>query len=197
MEPFVGQISMFGFNWAPRDWALCDGSSLAVNQYQALYSLLGNAYGGNTTSFNLPDLRGRFPLCQGSGTGLSNRTLAQKAGVENTVLTANQLAAHTHSINLGAVTATTTVKAATEVGNTTTPTAGVYLATGKAGLTPASNYFNAAPASPVNLGGISTTVSASGATIAPTGGNQPMSLMNPFLVINFCIALAGFYPDRP
>ncbi|MFZ2727406.1 MAG: tail fiber protein [Methylococcaceae bacterium] len=200
MDAFIGLISMFSYKWAPVDWALCDGSTLATNQYAGLYSLIGTTYGGNgSTTFNLPNLLGRVPVGVGAGAGLSARTIGNRGGAESLVLTANQLAAHTHSTNLGTLTATTTVKAATEGGNTGTPATGAYLATGKNGLTTLTNYFAGTPGAPVNLGGVSTTISSSGSGTATgsTGGNQTVPLMNPFLVVNFCIALVGIYPSKP
>ena len=100
MEPFIGQIMMVGFNFAPRGWALCDGSLLPINNNQALFSLLGTTYGGDgRTTFQLPDLRGRVPMHQGTGPGLPNHRIGEKGGVENVTLTVAQMPAHTHVLN--------------------------------------------------------------------------------------------------
>jgi microcystin-dependent protein len=200
METFIGQICIFSFNFAPQDWAFCDGRLLQVSQNQALYSLLGITYGGTANqSFALPDLRGRLPIGMGAGPGLTARNLGVKAGQESTVLTTNQVANHSHSMSLNGVTATTTVKVATEGGNAGVPASSHYLATGKAALTTLSNYFNGTPAAPVTLGGVSTqvTIAGGGATTGTTGAGQPVPLLNPVLAINFCIALVGIYPTRP
>jgi microcystin-dependent protein len=197
-DPFVGEIRIFGFNFAPQDWAFCDGHLLQVSQNQALYSLLGITYGGTANqNFALPDLRGRLPIGMGAGPGLTARNWGTKAGQESVVLNALQLASHSHSINFSGVTTTTTVKAATESGNIAAPIAGSYLATGKVGPSTANNYFNGTPAAPVALGGVSTQINVSGAATGSTGGNQPVPLLNPVLALNFCIALMGFYPTRP
>lgn len=103
MEPFIGQIQAFGFNFPPRGWAKCDGQLLPISQNTALFSLLGTQYGGEgITTFGLPDLRGRAPIHQGSGPGLSNRGLGDKIGNETTTLTTVNLPAHDHSINSAA-----------------------------------------------------------------------------------------------
>ncbi|MBD3756388.1 MAG: phage tail protein, partial [Gammaproteobacteria bacterium] len=96
-EPFVGEIRMFAGNFAPRGWAFCDGQLLAVSQNDALFSLLGTIYGGDgRTTFGLPDMRGRIPVHQGSGPGLSPRRLGSKSGAETETLTVNQMPSHTH-----------------------------------------------------------------------------------------------------
>lgn len=108
MEPFLGQIMLVGFNFAPRGWALCDGQLLPINQNTALFSLLGTQFGGNgTTTFGLPDLRGRVPLHQGQGPGLSRRIVGEIGGQETVTLSNNNLPPHTHSL-LGAAAEQTT-----------------------------------------------------------------------------------------
>jgi microcystin-dependent protein len=191
-EPFVGEICIFGFNFAPRDWALCNGQIMQINQNQALFSLLGTMYGGNGTStFGIPDLQGRMPIGMGNGAGLTQRQIGTKAGQENATLTVNQLPAHAHSVS---VNGTASVNAATDNGNTATPVNGAYLATGKSGLSSINSYFTGTPASTVALGGASQVTSTG--TTGATGSNQPVPLMNPFLALNFCIALVGLYPSR-
>jgi microcystin-dependent protein len=192
-EPFIGEICIFGFNFAPIDWALCNGQVMQINQNAALYSLLGTTYGGNgTVTFGIPDLQGRMPIGMGAGAGLTSRPIGTKAGQENATLNANQLPAHTHSVS---VNGTASVRAATDNGNTATPVNGAYLATGKSGLSSLNNYFTGTPANTVTLGGAGQVTSTG--TTGATGAGQPVSLMNPFLALNFCIALVGLYPSRP
>lgn len=172
-EPFVGEIRMFAGNFAPRGWALCDGQLLAVSQNDALFSLLGTIYGGDgRTTFGLPDLRGRVPIHAGSGAGpgLSLRRLGAKAGEENVTVTVNQLTSHSH-----------TMKGSTDSADETRP----------AGNVPGSDlatdfYFEEPP----------SAESMASATIAPVGGNQPHTNLQPFLCVNFIIALFGIYPSR-
>jgi microcystin-dependent protein len=172
MEPFLGQISTFGFNFAPRGWASCDGQLLAIAQNQSLYSLLGTIYGGDgRTSFALPELRGRTPLHQGDGAGLSNRPIGQKAGAENNRLTANQLPAHGHGVS----TPVSDDDATTEEAN------GNVLATA------AVNIYST---------GASAGKSYQGFNTGNAGASSDLNNMQPFLVINFCIAIQGLFPSR-
>ena len=98
-EPFLGEIKMFGGNFAPRGYALCNGQLLAIQQNTALFALLGTTYGGNgQTTFALPDLRGRVPMSSGQGPGLTSRTLGEMSGSENVTLLSNQMPAHNHSV---------------------------------------------------------------------------------------------------
>ncbi len=169
-EPFAGEIRMFAGTFAPRGWAYCDGQLLAVSQNDALFSLLGTIYGGDgRTTFGLPDLRGRIPLHQGTGPGLSARRLGSKGGGEKETLTTNQLASHTHDWN-----------ANTAAGNTAAPAGKVTAQTSAPNI-----YRNE----------IQQTDLAS-TTIANTGGSQPHNNMMPTLCINFIIALFGIYPSR-
>ncbi len=169
-EPFVGEIRMFAGNFAPRGWAFCDGQLLAVSQNDALFSLLGTIYGGDgRTTFGLPDLRGRIPLHQGTGPGLSARRLGSKGGAERETLTTNQLASHTHDWNANTADATTAAPA------------------GKV-LAKAVNFRFWEPANP--------NTDLASTTIANTGGSQPHNNLMPTLCINFIIALVGIYPSR-
>ena len=172
MEPFLGQIQVFGFNFAPRGWAKCDGTLLAISQYQALFSLLGTTYGGDgRTTFGLPDMRGRVSSHQGTGPGLSPRSIGQKMGEENTTLTnANQIPSHSH-----------TVSGANVQGDDTDPTTGN-------GFGIASNdlYLENEPGTAMGAG----TIQVSG------GGSQGHNTMQPTLVLNYCIALVGTFPSR-
>jgi microcystin-dependent protein len=174
-EPFLGEIRIVGFTFAPRGWADCNGQLLPIAQNSALFSLLGTTYGGDgRTTFALPDLRSRFPMHTGTGIGLSPRTLGARAGVENYTLTQNQMPSHTH---------TGTVQASTDEGDRTDP-AGAY---------------PARPEDPVQPYGGSAggTMAAGGVQVGNTGGGQPVDNMPPFLVLRFVIALQGLFPSRP
>ena len=169
-EPFVGEIRMFAGNFAPRGWAFCDGQLLAVSQNDALFSLLGTIYGGDgRTTFALPDLRGRIPLHQGTGPGLSSRRLGSKSGSENVTLTTNQLASHSHDLNANTAAATDAA-----------PQGKVL-----ADPTPARIYEQ-----------VAQNASAATTAIANTGGTQPHTNLMPTLCVNFIIALFGIYPSR-
>lgn len=180
MEVFMGTIQPFGFNFAPKNWASCAGQIMAIQQNSALFSLLGVNYGGNgQTNFGLPDLRGRSMLNQGQGPGLQPYTIGEQAGTESTTLLITEMPAHTHSMSVTSAAATTP--------------------------TPATNVMLAA-ADGSDSGGNAVTVNVyapPGALIplapqalAPAGGNQPFSILQPFLVLNVCIALQGIYPSR-
>jgi microcystin-dependent protein len=164
--PFLGQISLFGFNFAPRGWGRCDGQILPIAQNTALFSLLGTNYGGNgQTTFALPDLRGRVAIHQGQGPGLTNRDMGEVGGQETHTLIVTEIAAHSHLIACSNQDAND------------------------------SNPVNAFPAA----GGAYQT--ASNATMNTgmgqlAGGSQPHNNMQPFLVVNFCIALEGIFPSR-
>jgi microcystin-dependent protein len=172
-EPFLGEIGIFGFNFAPRGWALCDGQILPINQNQSLYSLLGTTYGGDgRTTFALPDLRGRTPVHFGSGGG-HTATLGEKSGEENHALTTPEIPTHTHA----AQATDATPAGMTQAGNLLTVTGG-----GRRPLTP---YGAADALTPLNS-----------ASITNAGGSQGHNNMQPFLTLNFCIALQGLFPSR-
>lgn len=175
---FLGEIRMFSFAWAPHNWALCQGQLMTITQNQALYALLGTTFGGNPpTNFNLPDLRGRVPLCQGQSP-ISGTTYQQGStyagGAETVTLNAAQVPAHTH-----------TVKAISAQG-TAGPSDGI-ISSLKTAVTP--TVYSAVPTSgatfqPLNAG-----------TVSPVGG-AAHSNMQPFTVANFCIATSGIFPAR-
>lgn len=173
-EPFIGQIMPVGFNFAPRGWATCDGQILSIAQNTALFSLLGTTYGGNgQTTFALPDLRGRVPIHQGQGPGLSPYTMGQSAGSESSTLTVNQMPQHTHS-------AAAVLHASTLAANDSLPS-GNYPSDGGA--------YQSATNTSMNAGAVTVTNGIS-------GGSQPFSLVQPYLCINFVIALEGIFPSR-
>ncbi len=166
-EPFLAEIRMVGFNFAPRGWAFCDGQILPINQNQSLYSLLGTTYGGDgRTSFALPDLRSRTPIHRGDG-----HSLGQKSGAETVTLTAAQIAAHNHA-----------AKASSSVQNSGVATGHVLAQTDVAQI-----YRNPEPA---------TTVAMRSGSITNAGGGQAHSNMQPFITLSFCIALQGLFPSR-
>ena len=176
---FVGQIMMTGFNFAPKSWALCNGQLLPINQNQALFSLLGTQYGGNgTTNFALPDLRSRTPIGYASSVDPSWKPpsvqIGQVSGVENVTLLSTNLPSHTHAVN-----------ASTTAGDNRSPSTRVF----------ATSTNTSAP---VNLYGPSsgTLVPLNAQTVSPAGGNQPHANLQPYSVINFCIALSGIFPSR-
>lgn len=194
MEVFMGTIQPFAFNFAPNGWALCYGQTLAISQYQALFSLLGTYYGGNgTTNFMLPNLQGRLPMAQGNGLGLTPRVIGEVSGTENVTATINNLPNHTHA--LSGLTATTTLQLASPASNpVTNPTAtNSYIGASGGGPGSASIYSDQQGAAAVPLKGVATTVTGE---ISSAGNGLPMSVMNPFLVLNFSVALNGLFPSR-
>jgi microcystin-dependent protein len=188
--PFLGQIALFGFGFAPRGWALCQGQILSIAQNTALFALLGTTYGGNgQTTFGLPDLRGRVANGQGQGPGLSNYVLGEVSGSENMTLTQSQMPVHTHTITLNGLGATANVKDAP--GNQRTPVGNVP-AIEAAGVT--ATYSSAgAPFTAMAPGAITVTGTATAAT---AGSSVPFSMLNPFVTLNYCIALEGIFPSR-
>jgi len=167
-EPFLAEIRMVGFNFAPRGWAFCDGQILPINQNQSLYSLLGTTYGGDgRTSFALPDLRGRVPIHVGSSNGHSH-SLGQKSGEETHTLSAAEMPQHTHVL-----------RASMAEANSPDPTNHVLADT------PARIYGQPAALTALRAG-----------TVLNVGGGQAHENMQPYLAVNFCIALRGLFPSR-
>jgi len=170
-DPFVAEIRIFPFNFAPKNWAFCDGQTISISQNIALFSLLGTTYGGNGSStFALPNMQGRAPMFPGQGPGLSSRDLGQSGGQESVTLNTNEMPSHTH-----------TMTAATSAAVAEAP-AGAALAE-SASLNISSKT------------GAQKTMASD--AIASTGGSLPHNNMQPYLVMNFCIALMGIYPARP
>jgi len=194
MEVFMGTVQSFAFNFAPNGWALCNGQTLGISQYQALFSLLGTYYGGNgTTNFMLPNLQGRLPMAQGNGLGLTPRVIGEFSGTENVTATITNLPNHTHA--LSGLTAATTLQLASPASNpVTNPTAtNSYIGASGGGPGSASIFSDAQGAAAVPLKGVATTVTGE---ISSVGNGLPMETMNPFLVLNFSIALNGLFPSR-
>jgi microcystin-dependent protein len=173
-DPFIGEIRMFAGNFAPRGWALCDGQILPISGNDALFSLLGTTYGGDgRTTFALPDLRGRAPIHAGTGPGLSHRILGQKGGEETVPLTINHLPSHTHTAQLNAD---------STVATSDKPQSA--LPARNAGSTP---QYGTTP---------NTTLNGSSISINSAGGNLAHQNMQPYITINYIIALQGIYPSR-
>jgi microcystin-dependent protein len=178
MEPFIGQIQMFGFNFPPRGWAFCDGQLLPVAQNTALFSLLGTTYGGDgRTTFALPDLRSRVAIHQGQGPGLSSRRIGERSGLENTSLNVANMPAHTH------VASDPQMRATANPANTTDPS--------NAALAIAPAYNDSSPAA-TGMDASSIEHPQAGSAGSGTATNN----MQPYLTINFCIALVGIFPSR-
>lgn len=195
MEVFTGSIMMFGFGYAPVDWSTCAGQSLSVSQYQAVYALLGNTFGGNASAFNLPNLQGRVPLGAGNGQNLTPRVAGQFAGDEAVTLGFGNLPAHTHGVDYVAPTSGFEVST-NSLGNTTSPsTTNPYLSASGSGVGTATIWSSTLSNPAVVLGGAYGT--GGSVTVLPTGNGVPAPAMNPFLVLNFCIALQGLFPPRP
>lgn len=200
-DPFLGEIRMVGFNYAPYGWAFCAGQVMSVAQNAALFALLGVSYGGNgQTTFQLPDLRGRTPVGMGQGAGLSNIVLGEAAGTESATLTIGNMPAHTHAASVsGGITATGTASipattASTGEGATPGPT--TVLGPASAGGRAASVYSTGAPNTTLAPFNISVQGGAPSIQNSVAGSNLPFSLRNPFLGINFIIALQGVFPPH-
>ena len=196
-EAFIGQITAFGFNFAPRSWGFCSGQLVAISQNTALFSLIGTNFGGDgRTTFALPDLRGRMPMSFGHGSGLSSRNLGVRGGQEQEQLTNAQLPSHSHTATFTATTTSVNVMASTAAATKDAPEAGDYLATANAAGRAANIYVPAADAgTTAALGGVTFTEGGQ-VTVDPDGGSQSFPVMNPFLAVNFCIALQGIFPSR-
>lgn len=170
-EPFLGMIIIVPYNFSPRGWAFCNGQILPIAQNTALFSLLGTTYGGNgQTTFALPDLRGRFPNSSGQGPGLSNYSLGQQSGTESTTMTVNQLPGHTHTFAQPCLDDDATTG----------------IPTGKVPANSGTNIYGSPSGAAVEAGG----------NTGIAGGSQPVPLLNPYLTLNYCIALEGIFPSR-
>lgn len=178
-EPFLGQITLFPYNFAPKGWADCAGQLLPIQQNTALFSLLGTFYGGNgVTTFALPDLQGRLPMNYGTMAGGSTYAIGETAGTETVTLTQAEVPPHTHSLN-----------ATTSVGSTNLPAGAVMaqLAKGTLQGKDRGNIYNpAAPNAPLTA-----------ASVTLNGGQQPHNNIQPSLVLRYCIAVSGIFPSRP
>jgi microcystin-dependent protein len=162
--PYVGEIRMFGGNFAPAGWAFCDGRPLPISENEVLFQLIGTTYGGDgEQTFNLPDLRGRLPLHQGNGF-----VLAQAAGAEEVTLTVQQIPAHAHPL-----------VASSAAGSAANPQGNLLAASGS------SNVYRPGP----------SASALSNQSVAPAGGSQPHTNMQPYLCISFIVSLFGVFPS--
>ena len=186
-EPYIGEIRIFPYNYAPRGWAYCAGQIMNVIDNSSLFSVIGGTYGGNwSTTFALPDLRGRIPVGAGNGPGLTTRILGEAAGTEINHLNTSNLPSHNHGVTV----------------NTNEIKATVF--SDKADLdSPTNNYFGATDSKIYVDGGREKNYMAADSikqtlvmTINPTGSNVAVNNMQPYLAINYCIALDGIYPSR-
>ena len=165
--PFVGEIRIFGGNFAPAGWAFCDGALMPISENETLFQLIGTTYGGDgQNTFAVPDLRGRLPMHMGTGPGLSTRQIGESGGAETVTLTAQQIPIHTHA-----------PQADSNSGNQTTPQNGIWAAV------PASRYSSSAP-----------NLAMNNTLIGSAGGSQPHENLMPYLAISFIISLFGVFP---
>ena len=181
-DPFLGEIRIFPFNFAPIGWALCSGQIVSISQYSALFSLLGTNYGGNGTSnFGLPNFQGAVPINQGTGPGLSPYTVGQSGGAINVTLLQGQIAAHTHLVNADQNEAISGA-----------PDGNIYMrghwANGTLSQGGVSIYSTLAPGD--------TLSTLNPAALGYAGGTQPHNNMMPYMALNFCIAMTGIFPPR-
>lgn len=168
-EPYIGEIRMVGFNFPPAGWAMCDGQLISISQNDALFTLIGTTYGGDgQETFALPNLQSRLPMHAGTGPGLTNKVLAEAAGVESVTLSTQQIPVHTHPL-LGAA----------------LPGADETPQSNMTGQTFSNTYANLPPFVALNPG-----------AVQPVGGSQPHENMHPFLVISFIISLYGVFPQQ-
>lgn len=200
-EPFLGQIILVPYNFAPRGWAFCNGQLLPISQNTALFSLLGTTYGGNgQTTFALPDLRGRVPISSGQGLGLQNYVLGEVGGSEAVTLTTSQLPSHTHQLPAHTHQApahTHQVTALTDSASTGIPTDNLPAAAARGTnlyAPPSANTTTMAPTMIQSGGDLDTSSAAP--QVQSTGGSQPFDNRVPFLTLNYCIALQGIFPTR-
>lgn len=183
MEGYIGQIMMFGGNFAPRNWAFCHGQLMSIAQNQATFSILGTAYGGDgRTTFGLPDLRGRVPLGEGAGPGLPTYSLGQRGGAYQTVLNQDNMAPHSHAPALHVSSANASQNVATAGATVATP----GTVSGRS-FVPTAGFNTATPDIAMNSGSISST---------PVGRGVPFNNMQPFQAMNYVICISGLYPSR-
>lgn len=170
MDPFVAEIRIFPFNFAPKGWTFCNGQLLPISQNTALFSLLGTNYGGDGRSnFGLPDLQGRAPMHPGQGPGLSLHDLGETGGTETVTLLDSEIPSHTHSIKAASLNSQSTIPTNNSLGR----------------------------GNPVKVYSATAPLTAMGNdSIAIVGGDQPHNNMMPYLTMNFCIALQGVFPPR-
>lgn len=179
-QPYVGEIRMFGGNFAPRNWMLCAGQLLSISQYSPLFSLIGTTYGGNgTTNFALPNLQSRVAVGQGSGAGLTPRTIGEVGGTETVAVTTAQMPGHTHGLNASQTVATS------------------------GGQTPGSSYVLGTPSANGHFYTLNdgtqpppTAASLTANSCSTAGNGLPHENLMPVLCVNYIIAISGIFPSR-
>jgi len=177
MDEYLGIVKLFAGPFAPQNWAYCDGSLLQIRQYSALYAVIGTLYGGDgVNTFALPDLRSRVAIGAGSGPGLSPYQPGNKGGTEKVTLTVQQLPVHTHNTLISQTVATTNDPAT--------------------GILAKSNYPNPETGDPIPSNTYAATSNGQAANISSAGGSQPVSLLQPYLGMNYIICINGLYPSR-
>jgi microcystin-dependent protein len=189
-NPFIGEIKMFAGNFAPRNYAFCNGQLLSIAQNTALFSILGTTYGGDgRTTFALPNLQSRGPIHWGTGPGLSPVVLGEEGGVENVTLLQSEMPMHTHVATLGVGNATVSLPCSTSAGDSDSP-AGRIPAISSGGE---EQYTDATSA---NAQTAPVTFNVPNPNISIAGGSQPHENRPPFLAVTFIIALYGIFPSR-
>ena len=176
MDPFIGEIRIVGFNYAPQGWAFCNGQLLQISQNTALFSILGTTYGGNgTTNFGLPNFQSIAPMSWGQGPGLSYRALGETSGSASVTLVQSEMAGHAHI-----------AKASGNSASATDPTNGIWAVGGEPRAAVPMYTANASSPAAMNVG-----------ALTPQGQSQAHNNMQPYLTLNFIIALQGIFPQRP
>ncbi|NOU48616.1 MAG: phage tail protein [Bacteroidales bacterium] len=197
MEPYLGQISAFGFGFAPMGWVTCQGQLLNISEYDTLYSLIGTTFGGDgSTTFGVPDLRGRTIVGIGQGPGLANVAWGQKSGAETASLLNSNMPSHLHTFTNGDGTTPGTVNVTTyitTVNNTSesNESDGGNNGLGTGGTMP--TIYRGTPSGADHIGGVTSSVS--GAT-SVVGSSIPFGIRNPYMGIYYCIAVEGIWPQR-
>ena len=194
MDYYMAEVVMFAFDWAPANFASCNGSMLPINQFAALYSLLGTKFGGDgRVTFGLPDLRGRLSVGMGQGSGLTPRNFADKIGAEQVTLNTSTLPAHSHTVQEKTAGQTITVNANSNATPDKNKPQGAYWAKAQSGTTVTPNYSSthdttmASDAVQLAVGNLATS---------SAGDGNPFELYQPSLVLNYCICMEGIYPTR-
>lgn len=209
-EPYIGEVDLYGFNFAPTHWTECTGTLLAINDNQALFSLVSTYYGGDgRANFAIPDLRGTLPIGNGDSPFYDvELTIGRRIGVETFALTDAQLPIHSHLASVHATVpdpSSTTLYATTDKGTSETVTNGAYLSQSdtQPGAHPDDKpelFYITSPAAGtlVDLGGVSASISplAATASLANTGSGASFDIIQPIQIVNYCIALTGLYPSR-
>lgn len=182
-EPFIGEVKWLAFQFAPRGYSLCQGQTMSIAEYSALFALIGTTYGGNgTTTFNLPDLQGRVPIGQGAGPGLPDYSLGEAAGSPTVTLLSSNLPAHIHTVNAMKV----ALKTNNAIADSGTALSGYPGTSG-------TNVWSESATAGAFMAADEAVVSGS---TDNTGSNMPIGITNPYLVINFSIAIEGIFPSR-